>query len=80
MDSSPTLAHFGLDGVQVHAKGASAYGWNTEKRQEAKIAAIGIRVRKWVSRYRRHFAQRLHPDLSGHYAGIVPCGIENSAA
>jgi lipoyl(octanoyl) transferase len=39
---------------------------------ENKIAALGIRVRKWVSFH--GMAINLNPDLS-HYAGIVPCGI-----
>jgi lipoyl(octanoyl) transferase len=39
---------------------------------EAKIAAIGVRVTRWVSWH--GFALNVAPDL-GHYAGIVPCGI-----
>jgi lipoyl(octanoyl) transferase len=39
---------------------------------EAKIAAIGIRVRRWVSLH--GFAINVAPDLT-HFAGIVPCGI-----
>jgi lipoyl(octanoyl) transferase len=39
---------------------------------EAKIAAIGVRVRRWVSFH--GVALNVDPDLS-HYAGIVPCGI-----
>lgn len=39
---------------------------------EAKIAALGIRVRKWVTFH--GIALNVNPDLS-HYAGIVPCGI-----
>jgi lipoyl(octanoyl) transferase len=39
---------------------------------EDKIAAIGVRVRRWVSYH--GIAINLAPDLS-HYAGIVPCGI-----
>jgi lipoyl(octanoyl) transferase len=39
---------------------------------EAKIGAIGIRVRRWVSLH--GFAINVDPDLS-HFAGIVPCGI-----
>lgn len=39
---------------------------------EAKIAAIGVRVRHWVTYHGA--AINLAPDLS-HYAGIVPCGI-----
>lgn len=39
---------------------------------EDKIAAIGIRLRRWVSFH--GIAINVDPDLS-HYAGIVPCGI-----
>ena len=39
---------------------------------EDKIAAIGIRVRKWVSFH--GIALNVEPDLS-HFSGIVPCGI-----
>jgi lipoyl(octanoyl) transferase len=39
---------------------------------EAKIAAIGVRVSRWVSWH--GVALNVAPDL-GHYAGIVPCGI-----
>jgi lipoyl(octanoyl) transferase len=39
---------------------------------EAKIAAIGVRVRRWVSYH--GVAVNVAPDL-GHFAGIVPCGI-----
>lgn len=41
---------------------------------EAKIAAIGIRVRQWVSYH--GIALNVAPDLS-HYEGIVPCGISD---
>lgn len=40
--------------------------------KEEKIAAIGIRLKKWVSFH--GIAINLSPDLS-HYGGIVPCGI-----
>lgn len=39
---------------------------------EAKIGAIGVRVRRWVSYH--GVAINLNPDL-GHFQGIVPCGI-----
>ena len=39
---------------------------------EAKIAAIGVRIRRWVSYH--GVAINLAPDLE-HFAGIVPCGI-----
>ncbi len=40
--------------------------------RDDKIAAIGIRLRRWVSFH--GFAVNVDPDLS-HFAGIVPCGI-----
>jgi len=39
---------------------------------EDKIAAIGIRVKRWISLH--GIALNVDPDLS-HFAGIVPCGI-----
>jgi lipoyl(octanoyl) transferase len=39
---------------------------------EDKIAAIGIRVRRWVSFH--GVSLNVEPDLS-HFAGIVPCGV-----
>jgi lipoyl(octanoyl) transferase len=40
---------------------------------EAKIAAIGVRVRRWVTYH--GVAINLDPDLA-HFTGIVPCGIK----
>jgi lipoyl(octanoyl) transferase len=40
--------------------------------EEAKIAAVGVRVKKWVSYH--GIALNVSTDLS-HYNGIVPCGI-----
>jgi lipoyl(octanoyl) transferase len=40
--------------------------------REDKIAAIGVRVRRWVSYH--GVALNVEPDL-GHFAGIIPCGI-----
>lgn len=40
--------------------------------REAKIGAIGVRVRKWVTLH--GLSINVAPDLS-HYGGIVPCGI-----
>ncbi len=39
---------------------------------EDKIAAIGVRIRKWVTFH--GVAINVEPDL-GHFSGIVPCGI-----
>ncbi len=41
--------------------------------REAKIGAIGVRIRRWVTMH--GFSVNLSPDLS-HFSGIVPCGIE----
>ncbi len=40
--------------------------------REEKIAAIGIRIKKWVTYH--GIAINVDPDLS-HFTGIVPCGI-----
>jgi lipoyl(octanoyl) transferase len=42
--------------------------------REDKIAAIGVRVSRWVSFH--GIALNIAPDL-GHYSGIVPCGISD---
>ncbi len=42
--------------------------------REAKIAAIGVRVRRWVTLH--GMSLNVEPDLD-HYAGIVPCGISD---
>ncbi len=39
---------------------------------EAKIAALGVRVRRWVTYH--GVALNVEPDLD-HYAGIIPCGV-----
>ncbi len=40
--------------------------------REDKIAAIGVKIRKWVSFH--GISLNVEPDLS-HFSGIVPCGI-----
>ena len=54
----------GRVGVWVERKGA---GWS----REDKIAAIGVKLRKWVSFH--GISLNVEPDLS-HFSGIVPCG------
>jgi lipoyl(octanoyl) transferase len=46
--------------------------WADGPRGEAKVGAIGVRVRRWVTYH--GFSVNLAPQLS-HYSGIVPCGI-----
>lgn len=43
---------------------------------EAKIGAIGVRVRRWVTLH--GFSVNLSPNLS-HFSGIVPCGLADYA-
>jgi len=46
--------------------------WTSHAGQEAKIGAIGVRVRRWVTLH--GFSINVVPELS-HFSGIVPCGI-----
>ncbi|MDX2095383.1 MAG: lipoyl(octanoyl) transferase LipB [Alphaproteobacteria bacterium] len=53
-------------------KRSSRFSGEGNPADEAKIAALGVRVQKWVTSH--GVALNVTPDLS-HYAGIVPCGI-----
>ena len=48
--------------------------WVGSGASEAKIAAIGVRVKRWVTLH--GFSVNVDPDLT-HFAGIVPCGIRD---
>ncbi len=63
--SVPADVRQGRVGVWVERKGP---GWS----REDKIAAIGVKVRKWVSFH--GISLNVEPDLE-HFSGIVPCGI-----
>jgi lipoyl(octanoyl) transferase len=60
----------GRVGVWVRRQGPGEAGHD-------KIAAIGVRLRRWVSSH--GFSVNVAPDLE-HYSGIVPCGIADAGA
>jgi lipoyl(octanoyl) transferase len=67
-----TLAAFGVRGER--RDGRIGIWVATGPVREAKIAAIGVRVRRWVSYH--GVAINVSPDL-GHFQGIIPCGISD---
>jgi lipoyl(octanoyl) transferase len=64
-----TLARFNVRGERRDGRVGI---WVAGRGGETKIAAIGVRVRRWVSYH--GVALNVDPDLE-HYRGIVPCGI-----
>jgi lipoyl(octanoyl) transferase len=64
-----TLAELG---VEAHRAPGRIGIWVGEGSSEAKIGALGVRVKRWVTLH--GFAINVAPDLT-HFSGIVPCGI-----
>ena len=64
-----TLAEFGVTGM---CRAGRVGIWVETDGGEAKIAAIGVRVRRWVTFH--GVSLNVAPDLA-HYRGIVACGI-----
>jgi lipoyl(octanoyl) transferase len=64
-----TLAELGLE---AHRAPGRIGIWIGDGSAEAKIGALGVRVKRWVTLH--GFAINVAPDLS-HFTGIVPCGI-----
>ncbi|MEX0877011.1 MAG: lipoyl(octanoyl) transferase LipB [Phycisphaerales bacterium] len=63
--------------IQAHADPKATGVWvnpqhHFKSDQPAKIAAIGVRVRRWITLH--GLAINLNPDMS-HYKLIVPCGL-----
>ena len=67
-----TLSDFGVDSWR--AAGRVGIWTRGPDGGEAKIGAIGVRIRRWVTMH--GFSVNLSPDLT-HFGGIVPCGIED---
>lgn len=64
------LAGIGIEAFR--ADGRIGIWTHDPLRGEAKIGAIGVRVKRWVTMH--GFSVNLSPDLA-HFGGIVPCGI-----
>jgi lipoyl(octanoyl) transferase len=64
-----TLARLGVEARRAPGRIGI---WTDWKDTEAKVGAIGVRVRRWVTYH--GFSVNLAPELS-HFSGIVPCGI-----
>ena len=71
-----TLAAFNVRGERRDGSRVGVWVRRPEKGpdREDKIAAIGVRVSRWVTFH--GIALNVAPDL-GHFAGIVPCGISD---
>ena len=59
-------------GVSAHRADGRIGIWVGEGPDEAKIGALGVRVKRWVTLH--GFALNVAPDLT-HFGGIVACGI-----
>ena len=66
-----TLKEFGIEG---HRRDGQVGIWVDGPRGPEKIAAIGVRVRHWITLH--GISINIDPELS-HYKGIVPCGISD---
>lgn len=66
-----------LKKLSVHAfiKDGRVGVWVVQNGYEKKIAAIGVRVKKWITWH--GLCLNIDPDLS-HYKGIIPCGIQDA--
>jgi lipoyl(octanoyl) transferase len=70
-----TLARFNVKGERRHGRIGVWIG--RPDGHDDKIAAVGVRVRRWVTYH--GVALNVAPDLD-HYRGIVPCGIDPASS
>ncbi|TVV75040.1 lipoyl(octanoyl) transferase LipB [Sphingomonas solaris] len=70
------IATLGELGIAARSEEGRVGIWVGHGAAEAKIGAIGVRVRRWVTLH--GFALNVSPDLS-HFGGIVPCGLPDFA-
>ena len=66
------IATLGELGVAAHRADGRIGIWVGDGDSEAKIGALGVRVRRWVTMH--GFALNVSPDLT-HFDAIIPCGI-----
>ena len=66
------IAALGDLGVSARREAGRIGIWTGTGADEAKIGAIGVRVKRWVTLH--GFSINVAPDLQ-HFGGIVPCGI-----
>ncbi len=66
------IAALGDIGIEAFRAPGRIGIWTLDRGKEAKIGAIGVRVKRWITMH--GFSVNLCPDLS-HFNGIVPCGI-----
>jgi len=64
-----TLARLGVEARRAPGRIGL---WVDQGGTEAKVGAIGVRVKRWVTLH--GFSVNIDPELS-HFSGIVPCGI-----
>lgn len=64
-----TLGRLGIEAFRAEGRIGI---WTSARGREAKIGAIGVRVKRWVTLH--GFSVNLSPDLAD-FGGIVPCGI-----
>lgn len=67
-----TLAYFGIEAYRL----PNMIGiWTKDHKRDAKIASIGVRIKKWVTYH--GISVNIRTDIS-KFSSIIPCGLYNS--